>query len=77
MSVECGLYAFKVVAIEVDAPTSLTQKLKLMGRGGQFTYIPTLPHVEAPSGLRRGIGASNNYFYLIALTRIRTRDLWL
>ena len=27
--------------IELHAPTSSTQKLKLMGRGGQFTYIPT------------------------------------
>jgi len=31
------------VSIELHAPTSSTQKLKLMGRGGQFTYIPTLP----------------------------------
>jgi len=29
--------------IELHASTSSTQKLKLMGRGGQFTYIPTLP----------------------------------
>jgi len=29
--------------IELHAPTNSTQKLKLMGRGGQFTYIPTLP----------------------------------
>jgi len=29
--------------IELHAPTSSTQKLKLMERGGQFTYIPTLP----------------------------------
>ena len=28
--------------IELHAPTSSTQKLKLMGRGGQFTYIPTV-----------------------------------
>jgi len=27
--------------IELHAPTSSTQKLKLMGRGEQFTYIPT------------------------------------
>ena len=33
--------------------------------------------MEAPSGLRRGIEVSNNCFILIALTRIRTRDLWL
>ena len=25
-------------------------------------YSNTPPHVEAPSGLRRGIGASSNYF---------------
>jgi hypothetical protein len=29
--------------IELHAPTSSTQKLKLMGKGGQFTYTPTLP----------------------------------
>jgi hypothetical protein len=29
--------------IELHALTSATQKLKLMGRGGQFPYIPTLP----------------------------------
>jgi hypothetical protein len=29
--------------IELHAPTSSIQKRKLMGRGGQFTYIPTLP----------------------------------
>jgi len=27
--------------IELHAPTSSTLKLKLMGRGAQFTYIPT------------------------------------
>ena len=30
--------------IELHAPTSSTQKLKLMGRGGQFTYIPIVWH---------------------------------
>ena len=29
-------------SIKLHAPTSSTQKLKLMGRGGQFTYIPTI-----------------------------------
>ena len=29
--------------IELHAPTNSIQKLKLMGRGGQFTYIPILP----------------------------------
>ena len=32
-----------VESIKLHAPTNSTQKLKLMGRGGQFTYIPTLP----------------------------------
>ena len=27
--------------IELHAPTNSTQKLKLMGRGGQFTYTST------------------------------------
>jgi hypothetical protein len=29
--------------IELHAPTSSTQKLKLIGKVGQFTYTPTLP----------------------------------
>ena len=32
--------------IELHAPTSSTQKLKLMGRGGQFTYIPTIINAQ-------------------------------
>ena len=34
--------------IELHAPTSSTQKPKLMGKGGQFTYTPTLwlPHCQ-------------------------------
>jgi hypothetical protein len=31
------------VTIELHAQTSSTQKLKLMRKGGQFTYTPTLP----------------------------------
>jgi hypothetical protein len=27
--------------IELHAPTNSTQKLKLIGKGGQFTYTPT------------------------------------
>jgi hypothetical protein len=30
-------------SIELHAPTSSTQKLKLMRKGEQFTYTPTLP----------------------------------
>jgi hypothetical protein len=32
-----------LLIIELHVPTSSTQKLKLMGKGGQFTYTPTLP----------------------------------
>jgi hypothetical protein len=32
----------KEVFIKLHAPTSSTQKLKLMERGEQFTYIPTV-----------------------------------
>jgi hypothetical protein len=32
-----------LVPIELHAPTSSTQKLKLIGKGGQFTYTSTLP----------------------------------
>jgi hypothetical protein len=28
---------------KLHAPTNSTQKLKLIGKGGQFTYTPTLP----------------------------------
>jgi hypothetical protein len=32
--------------IELHAPTSSTQKLKLIGKGGQFTYTPTNTKVQ-------------------------------
>jgi hypothetical protein len=32
-----------VINIDLHVLTSSTQKLNMMGRGGQFTYIPTLP----------------------------------
>ena len=82
--------------IELHAPTSSTQKLKLMRRGGQFTYIPTLPlslswwgevgnslifqHSPSRGGSLRPQTwnrSEQQLFYLITLTRIRTRDLWL
>jgi hypothetical protein len=34
---------YYMALIELHAPTSSTQKLKLIGKGGQFTYTPTLP----------------------------------
>jgi len=41
-------HSLRVENIELHAPTSSTQKLKLMGRGGQFIYISTiLPLVVA------------------------------
>jgi hypothetical protein len=41
--------------IKLHAPTSSTQKLKLMGEMWAIhLYSNTPPHVEAPSGLRRG-----------------------
>ena len=41
-----SLHCIIKITIELHAPTNLTQKLKLMGRGGQFTYIPTLPLMQ-------------------------------
>jgi hypothetical protein len=34
--------------IELHAPTSSTQQLKLIGKGGQFTYTPTLSMSSCP-----------------------------
>jgi hypothetical protein len=41
------------------APTNLTEKLKLMGRGGQFTYIstPTLTHLPPTAFIFLASGA--------------------
>jgi hypothetical protein len=56
-------YSCFKLCIKFHGPTSPTQKLKLIGRGGQFTYFifQHSPHVEPLLGLRRGIGVSNNY----------------
>lgn len=49
--------------IELLAPTSATQKLKLTGRCAQFTYTPTLPLTwRLPQVSDVGIEASINYF---------------
>ena len=40
-------------------------------------YSNTLPHVESLLGLGCGKEVSNNYFILIVITMIRTRDLCL
>jgi hypothetical protein len=36
------VWLLRFLSIELHAPTSSTQKLKLMRKGGQFTYTPTL-----------------------------------
>ena len=38
--------------IVLHAPTSSTQKLKLMGRGGQFTYISTQITLQSLTGIK-------------------------
>jgi hypothetical protein len=66
-------------SIELHAPTSLTQKLKLTGKGGQFTYTPTLPLTcrlpQAAYEDIRGYWSGLQLFYLIASVRIQTQDL--
>jgi hypothetical protein len=59
-----GVSSTKMPGIKLNAPTNSTQKLKLIGGGGQFTYIifQHSPHVDPLLGLKRGIGAINNYF---------------
>jgi DNA polymerase/3'-5' exonuclease PolX len=37
----CASHKVNFEIIELHAPTSSTQKLKLVGKGGQFTYTPT------------------------------------
>ena len=62
---------------ELHAPTNSTQKLKLMGRGGQFTYTSTLPLTcRLPLASNVKIRSRPQLFYLIAHARIWTRDLW-
>jgi guanyl-specific ribonuclease Sa len=79
--------SLKLVSIELHAPTNSTQKLKLIGKGGQFTYTTnTPPHVQTPLGRIRGIlewtviiliNAPAVIILINAPARIRTRDLWL
>jgi hypothetical protein len=40
---ESNLTDIKVADIKLHAPARSTQKIKLVERGVQFTYIPTLP----------------------------------
>jgi hypothetical protein len=64
-------------SIKLHALTNSTQKLKLMGRGVQFTYIifQHSPHVEPLSGYQTWNRSEQQLFYLIALARIQTHDL--
>jgi len=41
------------------------KSLSLWERWAIHLYSNTPPHVEAPSDLKRGIGASSNYFILL------------
>jgi hypothetical protein len=50
-------------SIELHAPTSSTQKLKLMMKGGEFTYTPTLPLTcRLPQAVYVDIEVGCNYF---------------
>lgn len=51
--------------------------IKLMMRGGQFTYTPTpLTCSQTSLGRIRENWSNMQLFYLIMSVRIRTRDLW-
>lgn len=53
-----------VLIIKLHAPTNPTQKIKLIGGvdSSLILYSNISPHVEPLLGLKREIGASNNYF---------------
>ena len=67
------------VHIKLYAPINSTQKLKLMGRAVQFTYIifQRSPSRRASLGSQTWNRSEQQLFYLIALARIRTRNIWL
>ena len=46
--------------IELHAPTSSTQKIKLMWRGGQFTYIPTVQNSYRASTRSDGLSSMDH-----------------
>jgi hypothetical protein len=51
------------LSIELHAPTSSTQKLKLMRKGGKVTYTPTPPsRADSPRPHTWNIGVGYNYF---------------
>jgi len=54
--------------IELHAPTNSTQKLKLMGRGGQLTNIPTIDTITSTTCTSRSYSLSPaqmaQWFYL-------------
>jgi hypothetical protein len=65
-------------SIKLHAPTNSTQKLKLIERDGQFIYI-IFQHSITSSffGSHAWNRSEQQLFYLIALARIRTRNIWL
>jgi hypothetical protein len=63
--------------IKLHAPTSSTQKLNLIRGGVQFTYIifQHFPSRRAFLGFQTWNKSEQQLFYLIALSRIRNRDI--
>jgi hypothetical protein len=61
----------------VACTNQFNQKLKLIGKGEQFTYTPTLPLTCRPPGRIRGILEWAIIILINTPARIRTRDLWL
>jgi hypothetical protein len=68
-----------VVTIKLHAPTSSTQKFKLIGVSGQFIYIifQYSPSRRASLVSQTCNRSEQQLFYLIALVRIRTHDICL
>jgi hypothetical protein len=79
----------RVSAIELHAPTNSTQKLKLVVKGGQFTYSPTSASLMAASDIPHKATRSiillvlwelwferNDPEFLIGMNR-RCRPSWL
>ena len=63
--------------VELYTPTNPIQNFKVMGRGGQFTYMQHSPLRGGSLRHQMWNRREQQLFYLIALIRIQTRDLWL
>jgi hypothetical protein len=67
-----------VRSIKLYAIINSIQKIKLIRGGGLFTYILTIPFTSSLfSVFDVEYRSKQQLFYLIVLTRIRTRDIWL